>query len=217
MTEEAHEAGVYPGGGAFPYGILTPMKPWRTAAKEPIFTHPLLRLERRRIERGGEGGEARESREILALDSDDWAQVIPLLPDGRVVMVRQFRYATGSFHLEFPGGIVDPGHDHRQAAEQELAEETGYRARRWEKIGEVEPNPAILDNRLSVWVASDLELLDAGERPPRDEHEEMEVVKVALADVPGLIRSGEIRHALMVSSFYLFELSRRPGGGSQGW
>lgn len=183
------------------------MKPWHTAAKEAIFTHPLLRLERRRIERDD------ETREILALDSDDWAQVIPLLDDDRVVMIRQFRYATESFHLEFPGGIVDPGHTHRQAAEQELAEETGYRARSWERIGEVEPNPAILDNRLSVWVATGLERLSAEERPPRDEHEEMEVVEVPLDEIPGRIRSGEISHALMVSSFYLFELARRARGG----
>lgn len=187
------------------------MKPWRTAAKEPIFTHPLLRLERRRIERSAAGGEGTESREILALDSDDWAQIIPLLDDDRVVMVRQFRYATESFHLEFPGGIVDPGHSHRQAAEQELAEETGYRASGWERIGDVEPNPAILDNRLSIWVATGLERLSPDETPPRDEHEEMEVVEVPLAEVPGLIRRGEIRHALMVASFYLFELSRRSG------
>lgn len=192
------------------------MKPWRTAGTERIFTHPLLRLDRRRIERSDESGEGMERREILALDSDDWVQVIPLLADDRVVMIRQFRYATESFHLEFPGGIVDPGHDDRQAAELELAEETGYRAGHWERIGEVEPNPAILDNRLSTWVATGLELLAPEERPPRDEHEEMEVVEVPLADVPGLIRKGEIRHALMVSSFYLFELARRAGDGAHG-
>lgn len=190
------------------------MKPWRAAAKEPVFSHPLLRLERRRIERAREGGEGTERREILALDADDWAQVIPLLADDRVVMIRQFRYATETFHLEFPGGIVDPGLDHRQAVEKELAEETGYRAAAWEKLGEVEPNPAILDNRLSIWVARDLELLPPEERPPRDEHEEIEVVEVALAEIPGMIRRGEIHHALMVASFYLFELSRRAGGGA---
>lgn len=180
------------------------MKPWRTASSEPIFTHPLLRLERRRIERDD------EHREILALDADDWVHVIPLLPGDRVVMVRQFRYATESFHLELPGGIVDPGSSHRQAAEQELAEETGYVAGSLERIGEVEPNPAILDNRLSVWVATDLARLAPEDKPPTDEHEELEVVDVPLAQIPELVRRGEIRHALMLSSFYLFELSRHP-------
>jgi ADP-ribose pyrophosphatase len=180
------------------------MKPWHTTSCEPIFTHPLLRLERRHIERDD------QRREILALDADDWVNVLPLLPGDRVVMVRQFRYATESFHLELPGGIVDPGCSHRQAVEQELAEETGYAAGSLERIGEVEPNPAILDNRLSVWVATDLERLAPEDRPPTDEHEELEVVEVPLAQIPERVRRGEIRHALMLSSFYLFELSRRP-------
>ena len=179
------------------------MKPWKTAAAETVYRHPLFSIETRRIERDG------ERRQIVALASDDWVHVIPLLPDGRIVMVRQWRYATESFHLELPGGIVDePGED-RAAAERELAEETGYRAAHWERLGEVEPNPAIVDNRLSVWLATGLEGIPAGERPPADEHEELEVVEVPLDDVPALVARGEIRHALMLSSFYLLRLARR--------
>ncbi len=182
------------------------MRGWRTAATETVYEHPLLRVERRRIERGG------ESRRIVAIDADDWVHVIPLLPDGRLVLVRQWRYATEGFQLELPGGIVDePGED-REAAEKELAEETGYRASEWLRLGTVEPNPAILDNRLSVWLATGLDRLTAEERPPLDEHEEIETVEVPLASVPDLIASGEMRHALMLSSLYLFELHRRRSG-----
>lgn len=179
------------------------MKPWTTAAKETVYRHPLFAVESRRIERDGEG------REIVALATEDWVHVIPLLPDGRVVLVRQWRYATEGFQLELPGGIVDvPGED-RAAAEQELAEEAGYRAGRWERLGEVESNPAIVDNRLSVWVATELERIPPEERPPLDRYEEVEVEEVALDRVPELVRRGEIRHALMLSSFYLLHLHRR--------
>lgn len=189
-------------------GILPPMRGWRTAAKETVFEHPLLRVERRRIERDG------ESRRIVAIDADDWVHVIPLLPDGRLLMVRQWRYATGRFHLELPGGIVDePGED-RAAAERELAEETGWRASEWLHLGTVEPNPAILDNRLSVWLATGLERLTAEERPPLDEHEELEVVEVPLARVPELVAAGDIGHALMLSSFYLLDLHRGAGSAT---
>jgi 8-oxo-dGTP pyrophosphatase MutT (NUDIX family) len=180
------------------------MKGWKTAAKEPIYRHPLFTIEKRRLERDG------ERREIVALDSADWVHVVPLLPDGRVVLVRQWRYATESFHLELPGGIVDdPGED-RAAAERELAEETGYRAGRWQLLGEVEPNPAILDNRLTVWLATELERLAPEERPPGDEHEELEVVEVPLERLPELVAAGEIRHALMLASFYLLGLAGKP-------
>jgi hypothetical protein len=73
----------------------------------------------------------------------------------------------------------------------------------------VEPNPAILDNRLSVWLATGLERLAPQERPPADEDEELEVVEVALEEVPALVARGEIRHALMLSSFYLLRLAGR--------
>lgn len=179
------------------------MKPWKTAAKEAVYRHPLFAVEQRRLERDG------ERREIVALDTADWVHVIPLLPGGRIVLVRQWRYATEGFHLELPGGIVDePGED-RAAAEQELAEETGYRADRWERLGEVESNPAIVDNRLSVWLATELQPIPPEDRPPLDEHEELEVVEVALDEVPGLVARGEIRHALMLSSFYLLHLRQR--------
>lgn len=184
------------------------MRPWKTTTAETVHENPLFEVQERRIERDG------EARTIVAIDTRDWVHVIPLLPDGRLVMVRQWRYATSAFHLELPGGIVDePGED-RRAAEEELAEETGYRARHWRRLGTVEPNPAILDNRLTVWVAEGLELLGEDERPPVDEHEELEVVELPLAEVPARIASGEIAHALMLSSLYLFELSRRDGAGS---
>lgn len=188
------------------------MKGWRRVSSRTVAENPLFRLEERTIARTDEGSSEREERRIVAIDSDDWVQIVPLLPDDRVVMVRQWRYATESFHLELPGGIVDgPGDDperDRIAAESELAEETGYRAGRWERLGEVEPNPAIVDNRLSLWLATDLEKIPEGERPPADEHEEIEVVEVPLAEIPDLVRRGEIRHALMLSSFYLFDLYR---------
>lgn len=186
------------------------MKGWTTAAKQTVHRNPLFTVERRRIERDG------ERREIVALATADWVHVVPLLPGGRVVMVRQWRYATESFHLELPGGIVDePGED-RAAAERELAEETGYRAGRWRRLGEVEPNPAIVDNRLTVWVATELERIPPAERPPADEHEELEVVEVPLDRVPGLVAAGEIRHALMLSSFYLLGLAGAAAGESAG-
>jgi 8-oxo-dGTP pyrophosphatase MutT (NUDIX family) len=188
------------------------MKSWRTVSSRTVAENPLFRLERRRIERGPDGDGEREEREIVAIDSKDWVQIVPLLSDpdrlvpDRLIMVRQWRYATESFHLELPGGIVDDEGGDRDAAERELAEETGYRARSWERLGEMEPNPAILDNRLTVWLATDLERIPPDERPEGDEDEELEVVEVPLAEIPGLVRRGEIRHALMVSSLYLFDL-----------
>ena len=54
--------------------------------------------------------------------------VVPLLPDGRVVLVRQYRYAAGKELLELPAGTLEPGEPPLDCARRELAEETGYEA-----------------------------------------------------------------------------------------
>lgn len=92
---------------------------------------------------------------VLALP--DWVQVVPLLPDGRFVMVEQFRHGTRRVTIEFPAGIVEPGETPVECALRELEEETGYRAGSAELVGRVDPNAAIQDNELFIVVLLDCE------------------------------------------------------------
>jgi ADP-ribose pyrophosphatase len=61
--------------------------------------------------------------------------MVPLLPDGRLVMERQYRYPMGRVMLEFPAGKIDAGEAPFACAVRELAEETGYRAAQWARAG----------------------------------------------------------------------------------
>ena len=122
------------------------------------------------------------------------------------MFIRQWRFGRAAESLEIPGGIVEPGEEAGVAAARELHEETAYRAGTIERLGEVEPNPAILDNVCSLWLARDLIL--TGD-PIGDGSEELEVVHVPLREVPELIASGEIAHSLVVAAFYFF--ARRYG------
>ena len=97
------------------------------------------------------------------LRAPDWVNVIPLLAGGEVVLVRQWRYGTAAPTLEIPGGMVE-AESEREAAERELLEETGYRARSWRRLGEVHPNPAFLTNRCGTWLATDLERVECNLR-----------------------------------------------------
>jgi 8-oxo-dGTP pyrophosphatase MutT (NUDIX family) len=171
------------------------MRQWQRRSGEVLFRHPLLSLERQRLAAG-----AGEEREALVLQAPDWVNVVPLLDDGRVVMVRQWRFGIAAPTLEVPGGIVDAGETARAAAARELFEETGYRAAALRQLGEVTPNPAILANRCATFLASGLACAGV---PQSGLEEELAVELVPLADVPRRVRAGEIHHALVVAAFYL--------------
>ena len=172
------------------------MRAWSLTRRDELFAHRLFALERHRLSADG------ATREAMVLRAPDWVNVIPLLADGSVLFVRQWRFGIAAPTLEIPGGMVEQESE-RAAAERELLEETGYRATGWERLGEVHPNPAFLTNRCGTWLATGLEWV--GE-PRGDGEEEIEVTTRPLTAVAGLIASGEITHALVVSAFALHSL-----------
>ena len=140
---------------------------------------------------------------FTVLEGADWTNVVALTEDEEVVLIRQFRHGTDDVTLEIPGGAVDNGETHEEAARRELLEETGYQARTWTRIGAVRPNPALQSNLCSTWLAEGARQLA---KPTLDEGEAIEVKTVPLRDVKSLIERGEIDHALVVAAFYyLFE------------
>lgn len=195
------------------------MRSWRVTHSETLFSHRLFALRRESlVAESAESAESAEevaiaatavvaTREALTLDAPTWVNVVALLPGERVLLVRQWRYGIGAPTLEIPGGMVESAEedDPQAAAGRELFEETGYRAGRLTYLGEVEPNPAFITNRCRTYIAQDL--VREGE-PEGDGEEELAVEIVALAEIPGLILSGAIRHALVIAAFYLFEHSR---------
>ncbi len=186
------------------------MRSWHVTRRETLFTHRLFALYRDSLtaDLDADAGESERvaTREALTLDAPSWVNVIARTLDGRVLLVRQWRYGIGAPTLEIPGGMVEAGEDPRDAAGRELFEETGYRAGRLTYLGEVEPNPAFITNRCFTFVAEDLERI--GE-PEGDGEEELTVESTALTEIPRLILSGAIRHALVIAAFYLFDHAGR--------
>lgn len=180
------------------------MREWKIDRLETLYTHRILELQRRQLKHGG------DHKEVLVMAAPEWINVIPLLDDGRVVLVRQWRYGVQAPTLEIPGGMVDPGEDARAAAARELEEETGLRARSLEPLGFTHPNPAFLDNRLTTWLATDLEPQDDNRRRFGVDGEEIYLHEARLEEIPSLIRRGEISHALVVAAFYLLDAAGGP-------
>lgn len=131
--------------------------------------------------------------------SPDWVNVIPLTPDGDVVLVRQFRHGTREVTLEIPGGMVDAGETPAEAAVRELREETGYVGADVEDLGSVDTNPALFDNRCHTYLVTDCrEVAEIANEGAEETH----VVTIPLAEIPDLIRSGAITHSLVVAAFH---------------
>jgi ADP-ribose pyrophosphatase len=93
--------------------------------------------------------------------------VVAELPDGRLVLERQFRYPVQSVMVEFPAGKLDPGEDSLACAQRELLEETGYTARQWARAGVLHPVISYSTEFIDIWFARELTAgqrqLDAGE------------------------------------------------------
>lgn len=148
------------------------------------------------------------SVETFQVASGTWVNVIPLTADGRVVMVKQFRFGASEVTLEVPGGLVEPGEAPAAAAERELLEETGYSAKRFVLLGRVRPNPALHPNWCYSFLAEGAWRSDEQDL---DENEVVDVVHVPLEDVPALTWRGAINHSLVLAAFHHLDLYRRFG------
>jgi len=135
------------------------------------------------------------------------AVVMLALDEGeRVHLVRQYRYPVGRVLMELPAGKLDPGEEPLLCAKRELAEETGYSAGNWRRLGSILTTPGFTDEVIHVYLATELEMAE-GASP--DEDEFLEAVQLPLGEVEELIRSGQIVDAKTMAAILLWRLTER--------
>ncbi|MBI2370351.1 MAG: NUDIX hydrolase [Deltaproteobacteria bacterium] len=140
------------------------------------------------------------------------AAVLPMLDHDRVLLIRQYRHAVGGFIWEVPAGRLDQGEDPAACAARELEEEVGYRAGRLEKLGEILTTPGFCDERIHLFLATDLKPV-----PTNREHDEvMEVEALRLSDALGMVRSGAIADAKTIVSLHAALLADGPSDARRG-
>ncbi len=122
------------------------------------------------------------------------AAVVPVDGDGRVYLVRQYRYAAGGYLLEVPAGKLDGREPPEACARRELEEEVGLTARQWQALGWIWTTPGFTDERIWLYLAR--ELTPVGQKLSR--HEVLSVERMPLAEAARLARAGEIADAKSV-------------------
>lgn len=130
--------------------------------------------------------------------------VVPLLADGRIVLVQQHRYLFGRPSLEFPGGGMGTDTDPQRAAQRELHEEAGYEAKQWHALGQFAPCNGLSNEMCHVFLAQDL--VEVGQQP--DESEELSVVRATPKKVSELISSGTLWDGMTLATLSLLQLHK---------
>lgn len=129
------------------------------------------------------------------------ALAVPVTPEGKLVLVRQYRFAAKGRILEFPAGTVEINESPDETIKREIEEETGYRAGKWQKLGQFLLAPGYSDEIIYAFLAQDLVKL---EKPPaQDDDEDMETVLFTPEELETAILAGEPIDAKSISSFFL--------------
>jgi ADP-ribose pyrophosphatase len=130
--------------------------------------------------------------------------IIPRLPDGRFVFIRQFRKAMERICFEVVAGNCDPGEPEEVSAARELQEETGYISRSLELLGPVFPSVGYCTERIDVYFA---EVSEQG-ATAFDEDEHIETVIITEAEMDEMIRTGQIADAKTLAAWMLYRAKK---------
>ena len=138
------------------------------------------------------------------------AVVIPILDDGRVILCEQHRTALGGNMIEIPAGVLEAGEDPAIAAARELEEETGYRARKIERLLDFHPSAGFCDEIMHIFVATGLEKTEQN----LDPDEFIQVHVRTFEEVRQLVRDGELTDGKTIAAF-LYLYAFRPDLGER--
>lgn len=125
------------------------------------------------------------------------AVMMPVDENNRILLVRQYRLPARRYLWELPAGSIDEGETALQTARRELVEETGYRAKSWQKLAEFFPSPGFLAEKMTIYLATGL---TAGEATPMED-ERIEVRWFTAKQVDDMLRAGKILDAKTIIGF----------------
>ncbi len=163
-------------------------------SSQPIYESRVFKLRRDRARMPG-GIEV--ERDVI--EHPGAVVIVPVTPEGKLVLVRQYRYAAEEELLELPAGTLEPGEDPTETARRELQEEAGYRPGRMIELGGFFSAPGFCNEFLRCYLAEEL----TPSRLEGDPDERIEVVELPMEEALRLAASGQIRDAKTLAGMML--------------
>ncbi len=173
-----------------------------TLSSEHLYQGKILNLRRDTVRLAND---RQASREVV--EHVDSAAAVPLLEDGRVVMVEQWRYPVGRGLLEIPAGILEAGEEPAEAMGRELTEETGYDAGRLELLLSVYLAPGYSQELIHIFLAQDLQPAHAAP----DDDEIIRIKRIPFVDAVAACLRGELTDAKTVVGLLAVAARRQSG------
>jgi ADP-ribose pyrophosphatase len=173
---------------------------WKTLASKYLFTDNWLTLRADTCETP----EGKVVSPYYVYEFPDWVMAVALTSDGKFILERQYRQASGVTCIELPGGCVDPGDSSLEAAlRRELLEETGYVFESVEFLARVSANPSTNSNWAHLYLAMGGRL---AQEQKLDPNEEIEVSLYSYEELKELLRkNGVVQSMHMAAFFYAFQ------------
>src|SRR5579863_2454888 len=167
----------------------------KTISSKVVFKGPVFSVRRDLV---SEPSGVKATRDVIAHTGS--VVVMPVLADGKIVLIRQYRYAARQYLWELVAGRIDAGENVKQAAARELIEETGLRAKKMRQFLDFWPSPGFLEERMFVLLA---EGITRGKAEP-EEDERIEAKAFTPTELEKMLRTGVIRDAKTISSLLFY-------------
>jgi ADP-ribose pyrophosphatase len=179
------------------------IEPWKKISSKPLadFRVFTVRSDAKLSPRTG------QTHDFFVIDAVNWVNVIALTAAEELVMIEQYRHGSNTVELEAPGGMIDAADaSPLSAGLREMREETGYEGSPAQVIGEFFPNPALQTNSCYTVLVENCRYVCPVEF---DQTEDLRTCLVPVNEIPALVQSGKIRHALALGALFYFDLWRR--------
>ncbi len=134
------------------------------------------------------------------------AVIVPVLDNGKIVLIKQYRYPHNEIIFELPAGKLEKGEDPQVCATRELTEETGYSAKKVSKLGRIYTTPGFCDEVLHIYLGQER---IAGDHAREEGEEDIEMFEFTLEEIDEKIRTGEIVDAKTICGVAMYKLNSR--------